>query len=90
MDGNVDDSHKCYGPNYCGINNFCVGFEYDRIFCYGSDQGCLWNSNDCLQHSDCSKYTTSSPKYSSLESSDCIRSQLQIWEKDACNCKTGR
>ena len=84
-----DNSQKCYGPNRCGKNNFCVGFEYDRIFCYGSDKGCKWNSNDCLKDSDCSKYTTSSLKYSNMEPRDCVLDKLTGWEKDACSCKKG-
>ena len=83
------DSIKCFGPIRCGSNNFCVGFEYDRIFCYGSENGCLWNSMDWLQDSDCSKYTTQSLKYSSLEPKICDFDYLKGWERDACTCEKG-
>ena len=83
------DSIKCFGPTRCGSNNFCVGFEYDRIFCYGSENGCLWNSMDCLQDSDCSKYTTQSLKYSNLEPKICNFDYLKGWERDACTCEKG-
>ena len=86
----VDNTFKCYGPSRCGVNNFCVGFEYDRVFCYGSNQDCLWNSNDCVQDSDCSKYTTSSFKYSTMDPQECNIGTMQGWEKDACKCKKGQ
>ena len=47
----------------CGKNKFCVGFEGNRVYCYGKSDGCLWDSNDCSTDQDCKKYSTQSAKY---------------------------
>jgi len=67
----------------CGSNKFCLGFEPDhKIYCYGSDGGCLWGQNTCDTDQDCSKYTTSSPKYTDGDTPDCTADLG--WRKDAC------
>ena len=74
----------CVGPTKCGENKFCVGYEPQtgHVYCYGKSNGCKWSSNDCATDSDCSKYTTSSPKYT--DRTTCPGSTG--WRADACTC----
>ena len=75
---------KCQGPAKCGKNRFCVGFEGKKVYCYGSDVGCLWNDNTCINDADCKKYTVSSPKYTDGYNVFC--SNTTGWRIDACAC----
>ena len=75
--------NKCLGPVKCGENKFCVGFEGNKVYCYGLTSGCKWYTNDCTDDSDCFKYNTSSPKCSDWEG-DC--SSVSDWRADACKC----
>ena len=57
---NLARTRKCFGPTHCTTNNVCVGFEKDRIYCYGSYDGCFLPSQlDCLSDDDRMKYTIS-------------------------------
>ena len=78
----------CVGPTKCGENKFCVGYEPQtgHVYCYGKSNGCKWSSNDCATDSDCSKYTTSSPKYT--DRTTCPGSTG--WRADACTCSSAR
>jgi hypothetical protein len=71
----------------CGRYNFCLGFEPDhKVYCYGSNQGCLWNQNSCNTDQDCTnKYNTSSPKYSNGDVLSCTNITHTDWRlPDAC------
>ena len=65
--GNLSDSLKC------GANKFCVGYEPDnKVYCYGSNGGCLWNQNSCNTDTDCrTKYDMLSPKYTDGDQPNC-------------------
>ena len=78
------DQAPCSGPVRCGQHNFCVGFEGANVYCYGDSDRCKWGSNDCAQDSDCSKYTTSSAKFTDGDSPSC---PADGWRNDACNCQ---
>lgn len=79
---------KCVGPIKCGENNFCVGFEGDKVYCYGKPNGgCYWKENDCTTDSDCSKYTIESPKYTDGDALVCPNAGG--WREDACKCEKG-
>ena len=76
---------KCYGPSKCGKNGFCVGFEGNSIYCYGSTSGCLWGKvPDCKVDSDCVKYLGSKEKYTDAKG-DCFNPPSG-WPADACEC----
>ena len=82
-------TEPCDGPTKCHPENkFCVGYEEDTgfVYCYGLDSGCKWNENDCATDADCSKYTTSSPKYT--DSTTCPGSEG--WRAAACTCPAGQ
>lgn len=64
----------------CGSGKFCVGVEGNDIFCYGANNGCLWNSG-CSTNDDCKKYTSASPKYSNPGQEIC---PSKGWMADAC------
>jgi len=71
----------------CGSNKFCVGFEPDnKVYCYGDNNGCKWNSNDCNTDQDCiDKYTTSSPKFTDGDRPSCSNITSTNWRTpDAC------
>ena len=71
----------------CGSNNFCVGFEGNKVYCYGSSSKCLWSENDCNTDGDCSKkYTTSSLKYTDGDDLGCTDTKPSGWRADACKC----
>ena len=72
----------------CGRNKFCVGFEKDRVYCYGASDGCLWNKNDCTSDEDCTKYSTESAKYTDDYSASCSETPptARGWAADACEC----
>jgi hypothetical protein len=70
----------------------CVGFEGDRVYCYGNDDRCLIGA--CSKDSDCSKYnTTDSPKHTEGGTTTCQDDQnLKYptnWQHDACHCSSG-
>ena len=68
----------------CGSNKFCLGFESDnKVYCYGSNGGCLWGQNSCNTDQDCNKFTESSPKYTDGDTPDCNNPNLG-WRGDAC------
>ena len=79
-----------YGPTICGANKFCVGFEQGKVYCYGYSTGCKWNSDDCNVDADCSKYSTSSAKYTDGDNQTCPVHPLHpggsLWRADACSC----
>ena len=91
---------RCISSTKCGSNNFCVGFEVGRVYCYGSTLGCLWGQNDCTSDSDCYKYSLDSPKFTdgdslvcpSDSSEDTEFAEVNViangWRADACTCKT--
>lgn len=67
---------------HCGRYNFCLAFEADhKVYCYGDWAGCRWGANDCRSDSDCSKYTTASPKFTDGDSPSC---PANGWRADAC------
>ena len=67
----------------CGSNHFCLGFEPDhKVYCYGSNAGCLWGQNTCTADKDCSKYSTSSAKYTDGDTPQCGKNMG--WRQDAC------
>lgn len=67
----------------CGSNKFCLGFEPDnKVYCYGSKDGCLWGQNSCNTDQDCNKYSTSSAKYTDGDTPECGKNQG--WRGDAC------
>ena len=57
--GNLSDSMKCT------VDEICVGFEPDnRVYCYGSDEGCVWGGVQCTTDEQCrSSYNITSPKF---------------------------
>ena len=77
---------KCLGPAYakCGEHKFCVGFEGNKVYCYGSNNRCLWNSQDCTKDEDCKKYNYGSPKYT--DGDDVACPNPSNWRADACKC----
>ena len=73
----------------CGVNKFCVGFEANKVYCYGSSSGCLWSKNDCNTDGDCSKkYTTLSLKFTNGDDLSCVDTSVNLrgWRADACKC----
>jgi len=74
----------CVGPSKCSSGKVCLGYEPEtgHVFCYGSNGGCKWNQNDCATDSDCSKYTTSSNKYT--DGMTCPGATG--WAAEACAC----
>jgi len=70
----------------CGKFNFCVGVEDNSPYCYGSNEGCLWNSNDCKSDSNCSKYNKStSPKYTDQGQNCNTFTSVNEWQMDSCS-----
>ena len=82
-----DNEKRCKGPIKCGKNKFCVGFENDRVYCYGSTHACLWNLNDCQTDQDCKKYSSVSPKLTDGDVLSCLTTPSG-WRADACTCKS--
>ena len=82
---------KCHGPVKCGENRFCVGFEGQKVYCYGATIGCKWNSQDCTEDADCHKYSTNSTKYTDGDDVDCLNpvEPSDPWRADACKCEKG-
>lgn len=80
------DSVKCYEP-VCGKNKVCVGFEPDgKVYCYGSNTNCLFNSNDCQTDADCrAKYTRADDKFTNGRTGCPL--PLSDWGSDACRCQ---
>jgi hypothetical protein len=37
--------HGQCSSTQCGSNNFCLGFEDDKVYCYGNDVGCQWQQD---------------------------------------------
>ena len=72
----------------CGANNFCVNTENNNTnyYCYGSQDGCLWDTQDCTTDSDCNKYTKSSPRYTDAGRTCQTLTDLpsDSWPNDAC------
>lgn len=48
------------GDNWCGS----VDPANQQVFCYGETGGCLIGKSDCNTDSDCTKYTSTSKRYS--------------------------
>ena len=67
----------------CGAEGRCVGFEGDKIYCYGSFSTCM--KNTCETDQDCQKYSTNSPKFSSGEPRTCTTPATNHL-KAACTC----
>lgn len=43
-----------HSKSRCGASKFCVAVGNDnKIYCNGSNGGCLWNENTCNEDSDC-------------------------------------
>eukprot|EP00930_Biecheleria_cincta_P067071 TRINITY_DN5344_c0_g2_i1.p1 TRINITY_DN5344_c0_g2~~TRINITY_DN5344_c0_g2_i1.p1 ORF type:complete len:5220 (+),score=634.47 TRINITY_DN5344_c0_g2_i1:1608-17267(+) len=64
----------------CGRHRFCLGWEGENVYCYGSSGGCKWGQNDCQQDADCAKYGSSSPKYTDADAPGC---PANGWREDA-------
>ena len=88
--------YKCYGPSKCARTKRgkrrCAGFEGDTVYCYGNNKKCL--PDDCSVDSDCSKYTTESPKYTKggrtiCQQNDPNSKYPNSWQHDACHCRDG-
>ena len=80
---------KCRGPVKCGgtqggIKEICVGFEGNKVYCYGANNGCKWNQQDCKEDDDCKKYTTESDKFTDGWDVDCLKPSG--WRASACKC----
>lgn len=69
----------------CGVNSFCVGFEGANVYCYGAASGCMWGRSDCSTDTDCSKYSSSSAKYTDGDTITCPDGATG-WRSDACTC----
>ena len=58
------------------------------MYCYGSQEGCLWDKKDCKSDEDCEKYlssTNSTNKYTDGEELNCIKTPSG-WRSEACAC----
>ena len=73
---------------FCGKYNFCVSTENnnENYYCYGSKDGCLWNSNDCTKDSDCSKYNSNSTRFTDIGNKCSMFKDKPIdgWASDTC------
>ena len=69
---------------HCGENKFCLGFEENKVYCYGNNNGCLWGQNTCNTNDDCKKYTKNSLKYTDGDIVTCP-ANANGWRKDACS-----
>lgn len=67
---------------HCGENKFCLGFEENKVYCYGNNNACLWGQNTCNTNDDCKKYTKNSLKYTN---GDIVTCPANGWQKDACS-----
>ena len=85
----VVNKKRCDGSVKCGSYNFCVGFEGNKVYCYGSQNKCLWRRNDCITDEDCKKYTSSSPKFTDGDDLNCSKKPSR-WRRDACTCDEKR
>ena len=79
------NTYKCEGPVRCGKKNFCVGYEKNYVYCYGSSDGCKWGTNDCTEDGHCAKYTSLSPKYTDGAETNCTHAVG--WWTDGCTCR---
>jgi hypothetical protein len=70
-------------PIKCGEYNFCVNLKNDIPYCYGSSSGCLWNTNDCKEDSDCSKYNSSTSLQYKVGPSTCPYGD-DSWADNTC------
>ena len=78
---------RCEGPVKCGSNNFCVGWAWNKPYCYGSDTDCLWDKNDCTKDEDCKKYPVYSSKFTTAVTDMSCSDDPGDWMKDACTCE---
>jgi hypothetical protein len=65
----------------CGTNKFCVGFEENKVYCYGANNECLWDKKSCNSDTDCRRYDKTSLKYTDGDTPNCPAGG---WRNDAC------
>ena len=93
-------SGVCTGQLKCGQDNFCVGVEHGKKYCYGHSHKCLRGQNTCDTDCDCKKYNTSSPKFTQASQCRCHGETLPNksaplcigggdWRADTCTCSPG-
>lgn len=75
-------SYDSEAPMFCGPHNFCMQRANNRIYCFGSNGGCLWGRNDCSSDDDCKKYNGDSSKFA--DGWSCSGAPRKHWSISAC------
>jgi hypothetical protein len=80
------------GPQIkCGKHNFCGSVDSGpnkKVYCYGSNDGCLWGVRDCKSDDDCKKYNDASKRYTDYiynQSAVCSTFTADSWPGNICS-----